>query len=261
MNHSSRVSIVAASAAFLFVGAVAAQEANDGPAVVVETFGCTYNDGNDLNDMLAVAGRWNAWADERNLTTYAGSVLTPFLVSDQNTLDVGWLGVAPNGAAMGAVSTLYMNEGQELEADFQEVADCTSHTRYAARPIHVPEGGPAPNTGESPSLLSFSDCSILDGRTAQEAQAALAAWSEYLAENGHDGFSGVLYGLEGLRDDIDYNFKWIQAFPDMEAHGRVTDIVTGGGFRVAQNTLGRIVDCDSPRVYLVNSIRQMAPPE
>ena len=260
MNKSIRVWITAACATVFFVNSLSAQEEQNAPTTLVDIFVCNYNDGNDMDDLLAVTESWNNWADENNISDYTAILLTPNLFSDQTAFDVGWLGVSPNGAAMGATEALWLAEGQDLQADFAEVIDCTSHTRYAVVPIRTPSE-PPPEDANGPGLLSFSDCALHEERIVPEAMDALGEWTEYLAEQGHDGFGGMLFGVAGQRDDINFNFKWVQGFPDADAYGRLTDIITRGGFLRAGELLGRLLDCDSPRVYVTNQVRQAAQEE
>ena len=240
---------------FLYVSAVSAQD--DGPTGLAEIYGCNYIGNSDMDDLLAVTERFNSWADANNMTDYTAIIHSPFIYSDQLTLDVLWVGISQNGASAGAGDALWLSAGQEVQADFDEVVNCSSHTQYAILPINTPSAPPA-EVANGPGLVTYSDCAVHDGRTVPEAMEALGQWSEYLAENGHDTFSGILFALAGQRDDVDYNFKEVRTFPDAEAYGRYVDIVTAGGFLRADELFGRLLDCDNPRVYVTNQVRQAA---
>ena len=253
MREFKRLWIMVASATFFYVSGVSAQE--EGPTGVVEIFACNYVGNSDMDDLLAVTETFNGWADENNISDYGAFILTPFFYSDQLTPDVIWIGTSPNAASASAGDALWLSEGQEVQADFDEVVNCSSHAQYAVVPINTPSG-PPPEEVDGPGLVAFSDCAIHDGRSVPEAIAAHGEWSEYLAENGSDTLSLFLFGVAGQRDDINYNFKTVRGFPNAEAYGQYVDIVTAGGFLRAEELFGRLLDCDSPRVYVTNQVRQ-----
>jgi hypothetical protein len=237
------------------VSTVGAQEAEQ-PTPIIEIFGCTYSGSNDIADLRAVAARWNDWADERNITDYSAFIATPYLHSDQLAYDVLWMGGWPSGTAMGAGEAIYLSEGQDIEADFGAVVDCAAHAQYAEVVMHAP-GGPPP---ERP-IAVFSDCTVHEGRTDEEALTALGQWSEYMVANGGNDFMAALFPVAGESPDADYNFKTIEGYESMQAYGRALDVVTRGGYRRAGELFGRLLDCNSPRVYLLDRVRLAAAPQ
>ena len=246
---------IAAFAALGLANDAAAQQ-QPGPLGVVEIFACNFVGASDMEDLLSVAERWNDCADDRDVTDYTAFILTPYLFSDDVTFEVGWLGAYPNGAAMGAGQAQWLTEGTDLAADFEEVVDCDSHSQFAAANIRMPPGGPP----EAGGLLGFRNCTLHEGRIAQEVGPAIAQWGNYLAENGHDGFDGMLFPVAGERPDATYHFKTVHGFSSPVAYGEFMDIVTGGGLQVAQNLFGRLMDCDSPRIYAMTNVRVSAQP-
>ena len=68
----------------------------------------------------------------------------------------------------------------------------------------------------------------------------------------------MLFPLAGLGNDADYTFKLVTGFDSMETFGRGTDMYTGGGFMQAEQLFGRLLDCNSPRVYTLERVRLAA---
>jgi hypothetical protein len=66
--------------------------------------------------------------------------------------------------------------------------------------------------------------------------------------------------LAGLPNDAHYTFKAVEGFDSIQGFGKNTDIYTGGGFMRVDELLGRIIDCNSPRVYTLERVRQAAEP-
>lgn len=233
-------------------GDVIAQQAPPQQPGILEAFSCTFTDGNDLDDFLAVAERWNDWADERNVTNYTAIVLTPYLYSNELTSEVIWLGVWPEGgAAMGAGEAQWLAEGREVDAAFQEVSECSAHQLAAALPIRVPEGGPT-----DAGLISFRDCTIAEGHTPQQALGAVGRLSAYFTENGNDLFQGVLFPLAGETSDAGYDFKLATGFASQQAFGQFLDsAMTPEALQAGANIMGGLMTCDSPRIYLTHVVR------
>jgi hypothetical protein len=227
------------------------------PTPILEAFGCTFKGNNDMDDFRAVTARWNAWADRHNVKDYSAFILTPYLYSAQLTYDLVWLGGWPSGAAMGAGEALWFAEGQDLQADFDAVSDCTVHQQFAEFVIRRPQGPPPERNG----LAMFRDCEMKPGRAVSEAITALQQWTAYAAEKGDDVFTAMLFTLAGESDEADYDFKVLDGFASAQAYGAHTDMYTGGGFLRADELLGPVMECDSPRMYVLNRARLAAQPQ
>jgi hypothetical protein len=243
-------------APLVLAAAASAQEqapATPEPTPVVEVFGCNFNGSNDMADLQAATARWNTWADRNNVTNYTAFLMTPYLHSDQLTYDVLWLGAWPNGTAMGEEEAKWFATGGEVEQGFAAVIDCSLHAQYAEFVIGAPEGPPP----EAP-IGAFSDCKIQDGRTVDEALAALVEWREYLVENGVNEFNAVFFPVAGGSPDADYDFKTVEGYETIQSYGRALDVITRGGYQRADELFSRLLDCDSPRVYIFDRVRLAA---
>lgn len=243
------------ASAAMFASVAQAQDNAPSPTPIVELFTCAYRDGRDADDLRAVTTRLNAWADRNNMTAYTAFTATPYLFSADLEADFVWIGGWPNGTAMGLDEELYRTQGREIAAAFDTVADCESHSLYAEVVVNQP-ASPPPQNG----VAMFEDCSVHDGRTVEEALAALGQWAEYTKANGQDDFSAVLFPLAGLTNDADYDFKIVTGFASLPAFGKGTDMYTGGGFRRGEELFGRLLTCNSARVYNLDRVRLAAQP-
>jgi hypothetical protein len=223
------------------------------PTPIIEIYACNFNENSDRADLDAVTARFNTWADRNNTTDYTAFIMTPWVYSPDLPYDVLWLGAWPNGTAMGRGETTYMSQGREIAAAFDTVLDCPTHSLYAEIMINQP-GQPPPQN----PVAVFRDCTVRDGRTVPEAIEALGQWSEYVKGQGADPFSAILFGLGGLPDEDDYTFKSVEGFESMEALGQFMDLYTGGGFLRAEEIFGRLIECDSPRIYALSRVRLAA---
>jgi hypothetical protein len=243
------------AAAAMLASVAQAQDNAPAPTPVVEIYTCAYRDGRDADDLRAVTTRFNAWADRNNMTAYTAFTATPYLFSTDLEADVVWIGAWPNGTAMGVDEELYRTQGREIAAAFDAVADCDAHSLYAEVVVSQP-ASPPPQNG----VAMFEDCSVHDGRTVEEALAALGQWVEYTKANGSDDFSAVLFPLAGLADAADYDFKIVTGFTSLQTFGKGVDMYTGGGFLRGEELFGRLLTCDSPRVYNLDRVRLAAGP-
>jgi hypothetical protein len=91
-----------------------------------------------------------------------------------------------------------------------------------------------------------------------EAIAALGQWREYLVENGINEFNAVFFPIAGEEPDATYDFKNIEGYATIQSYGRMLDVITRGGYMRAEELFGRLLDCDSPRVYLFDLVRDAA---
>ena len=88
----------------------------------LETYACNFAKGKDLDDFLAVAKKWDRFADDGFSEPYEGFVLTPFYFNADTDADVYWVGVSPNFAAQGTTADEWMAKGAALQKAFDQVA-------------------------------------------------------------------------------------------------------------------------------------------
>jgi len=230
------------------------QQQQQGPAAVVELFSCKFNNGKNMGDLRSASNRFKTWADQNAVTDYTAVTMTPYAFSDQVDYDVVWLGAWPNGTAMGVDEAKWFATGAQTLAALEAVTDCGTHALFAAIPIHTPAGPPAERNG----LTMFRDCKLHEGRTPAEAIAAMRQWTDYMAGRGSAGFDAILFPLAGKSSEADYTFKSVHAFSSVEELGRGIDLYTTGGVQMQNQILGRVIACDSPRIYLSERVRTAA---
>ena len=251
MKLLSRSVFLLFGATLIWSGSVAAQD--EQLTGMVEVFSCSYIDDNGMDELQAVADRWNDWADDHDVTDYTALIMSPLIRSDEMTYDVLWYGAYPSGNAMGAGLGQWLREGGELNEAFGEVVDCASTSLFA-------EAITREFTGETPELgvAAFQNCTIDEGRNIGETLAAAGRWGEYVAANGPVTYMAQLYPFGGLRPDSDYSFKAIVGFESPEGFGEFMHMLTSNGFAGAnafQGILAPYIDCDSARIYAVDFVR------
>lgn len=231
-------------------GSVSAQD--DGFLIVpVELYTCTYNDRKGPDDLDRVVADWNDWADTKGIDDYAAWTLTPYYFSPQQEFDVIWLGAGKDAVALGRAQDTYLSDNDGLEDDFAEVFSCDAHNNFASINYKAPPEGATPAN----SILTFSDCTFKEGATLTALGAAMAQWSQYLADAGSTAGIWHWYPAYGGGGE-EFDFKWLQAFENLEELGADYERYgNGGGFVTRGRLMGHLIDCDSSRAYLAQSRR------
>ena len=218
----------------------------------LELYGCNFVDGADMDDLNAVIDTWNEWMDENNIDSYTAVVLSPYFTAGSFPYSVLWIGVWEDGAALGGTQQ-WLSEGGEIQDDFGEVIECPLHQAFAVNNVQEP----AEAAGIVP--VAFSNCTINEGRIGPEARAAIVEYIEFLADNGSVNGHWILRPAAGEELEADYSFKWVRAYSSWNEIGGYFDLLfNGGGFQALGEITGRVMSCDSPRVYNSRLVRQMA---
>ena len=250
--HIAASIAAAVLAALVICGTAQAQENN--PPVIVEVFGCSFNDGSDFDDLMAVTERWNVWADEHDVTDYSANLLIPHAFSAALRYDVLWLGVYPDAAAFGAGEAQWLADGQDMNAEFGEVVTCDTHIQFAGVSVHLPAEQPDANDGMV-NLTAFQDCTLINQSSAGEALAAHTQWGNYVAENGTEVFMGAIFPVAGEDPAAEYDYKAVTGFSSAVNYGDYLATVIPGGLQRSNQLFGRVTDCDSPRLYQSIEVR------
>ena len=257
------VRITAASAAlFLLVGsgpviADSHEEESEGGVAPVEIYACNFNDGKGPGDLDKVVAKWNAYMDDEGVGDYFAALMYPNYSSDLG-FDVGWLGAWRDGHAMGAGTDMWIKKGGEIGAEFEAVLDCPGHTLFASMRMNEPEDS---DDGDNMFVLGFSNCTVEEGKTFEDVEAAQEEWNAYAAEHGFKGGSWVLWPIWGNALDAEYDFKYVGSTPNYATLGSNFQLMADGHWRKNEEIWSGLLSCDSSRIYTTVRVRDMAEEE
>ncbi len=257
MKKTPLIKVVLLLAPMCFASAYAQDDADGVVQVVpVETFACHYNEGKGPDDLQDAIDKWNEWMDAQGNDNYFAMVATPQYYGESK-MDVGWLGAAPSGAELGALTDAFLSADPEIGGGFYEAINCSSHTNFASAMIKAPpEGAPPENL-----VLSFSNCKINEGNDWPTVFGALDEWAAYQTEQGRKGGTWVMFPALGEADDS-YDFKTVNSYANHADLGEWWDTYgNGGGWQKYAEIFGDMLDCDSARVYNARVVREQAAPE
>ncbi|MEM7610786.1 MAG: hypothetical protein AAF270_03860 [Pseudomonadota bacterium] len=226
---------------------------DDGPSFTpVEIYPCSFVDGKGMSDLNRVIDKWNAFMDDNGDDSYSAWLLTPNFVTGNN-FDVGWVGVWPDGNAMGAAGDAGLSpENQAMTGAFFEVVSCAQHALFASVAMQ-------PIADESPdrAVLRFADCTIGDGVEPEAAMSAIGEWTKHQHDNGSESGLFVWWPAFGEDPKADYDFKLVTANPSYAAFGKDWEAYgNGGGFAKYDEIVGDKIQCDIARIYDGRLVRQ-----
>lgn len=218
--------------------------------IPVEAFLCNYNDGQGPADLTDAVDGWNAYMDKNDVDTYAAWTLTKNYTGPDQEFDFIWLGAWADGNAMGVGDDMMRESGGEYIADFFKVANCGVHINSASINYKLPEGG-TPGNG----VLTFSNCTVNDGKSYAAIAEATHAWADVLTEAGSKAALYHWFPIFGGGGDSP-DFTVVTAYANYSDLGADYERRTNGElFRQANALYGDLMDCDVARVYDTQSRR------
>ncbi len=98
---------------------------------VNQVWTCTLNEGHTIEELNAVQGKWIEWANKQDYGGDIQGAVAQSLVASEFVVII--IDSYPDMATFGADGDAYANseEGQALDAEYNEVSTCTSNALYA----------------------------------------------------------------------------------------------------------------------------------
>ena len=120
--------------------------ADDQPAAnsyVVESIHFSLKEGKTLDDFIALSGDFAQVAQSGDIQ-YSAFVIVPHFIAKSSApvagdYDAVWLGFSPSGETLASGLTTYMENGQALEAKFDDVRINNQHSLMRGETIHQGE--------------------------------------------------------------------------------------------------------------------------
>jgi hypothetical protein len=234
--------------------ALAQDDADEAPKIVpVEIYVCNFNEGKGPADLDNWSDKWKNWAETEGTAPYSGYTLTPFYHGDDQDFDFIWLGVSPDMTSMGRGYDEYFVKSGSLAGEFAAMADCSAHSNFATMNIKQP-----PDDDATSFVLSFSDCTIEEGKNWSDAYAALSGWAEYRDAHGSNSGMWVMWPAYG-GGKVEFDFKFLVSHRSLEHLGADWDQYASGGYEKADELFNDVLDCDISRAYLARERRDGIP--
>jgi hypothetical protein len=217
-------------------------------AAAVDFQACNFQSGKSMKDLDKVSAKFRQYANKNDFA-YSAWTLTPQYHNGAG-FDVGWLGAWPNGDAYGVSMEKWASSGRGLQAEFDQVMDCSSrHELALSLPINAPEGTPVDG------LLMISQCTLEDGETLDDAYAAHLKWGTVKKGMGFLDNSWMFQPAIGA-GDIDFDYYHAAIFYRHSDLGAAMELyANGGGVEKHDKILGGISSCQTPVIFDALSVR------
>lgn len=227
---------------------LAQKPAIEASAAPVDFRACKFKEGKTRADLDQVAAKFKAYAD-KNDSQYAAWILTPQYHSQSN-FDVGWLGAWPDGESFGVSMERWMTTGGALQAEFDQVVDCSNHHEMAASlPINAWDATP------QDGILLVYQCSLEKGKSLRDAYAAHLEWGTAKKALGFLDNSWMFQPMAGIRD-IDFDYYHLVAFYRYSDLGAAVEVYANGGGKTKRDGIYKgITDCGRPFIYDFTAVR------
>lgn len=247
------LTISSATGLILVLGVANSGVAQEGPPnfVPVEMTGCTYKGGNDRGDADSAYNRMIRWMNDNDALPYAAWHLEKLFTGPDRDFDYLYIGAWPDGGVMGRDIAQYRaTAGAAIEAA-EAVADCPANLLFASLEVKAPPEG---DTSRDGVVITMSDCTVSEHRTVVDAITAMREYGEYRSETGSPGGMWLWFPAYG-DGGVEGNFKLVSSHSDLAAFGdHYKWIVDNAAYRKQRELMEGLVDCDTARAYVGDSI-------
>jgi uncharacterized membrane protein YkvA (DUF1232 family) len=228
-----------------------AQDAGQRSLVSVDLWACSFNDRQDMGDLDDWVDKFNAWLEENDSPDYAAWTLTPAYWGPNQNFNFIWLGVWPNGNAMGQGWDQWNAGNGGLMDEFLAISTCSAHNNFASIAHRLPEG--LDNSGNG--VLAISDCKVADGTPQGAVGRAMRQWVNVLNEAESNAAIYHWFPVFG-GGGANFDFKEVTAYQNYTDLGADYERMGNGGLvRQKRGLLGHLAQCDEARVYNSQSRR------
>ena len=213
MNKLPISILLAAGVALSGANLSLAQDGTDVPDLrPIEIQLCSYHDRKDSDDYDDAMAKMREWMDDNDAQPYAAWRLYPLFAGRQD-FDFVYIGAWSDGASMGKDIAQYRaTAGDAIEAA-DDVVDCNDSSMFTSLNIKALEGD-----GTGDFILTVTDCTIADGRSAGDVIDALVEYGEYRNASGSPGGTWIWFPSYSAGDE-DFSFKLANSFAGLEAFG------------------------------------------
>jgi hypothetical protein len=218
-----------------------AQEEDEKPPYVtpVDTFTCSYNDGQGPGDLDKAIANWNGWMDDQGATDYGAITLTPYY-HGADTFDTG--------------IDNYLANGRKTDDAFNKAITCETHEHWATINVKEPKEGPPPDN----FVLMFSNCTVDEDTEWPVLKGAIDKAVDYMTEQNFGNGAWMMWPVFGGEGDPDWDFKWVTSYDNYTDFGKAYQHnANGGGRQAMREIMGEMLDCDTSRVYNAKTVRRI----
>lgn len=214
----------------------------------MEFFACSFNEGKDMSDMMKVTEEWQRFADKNFSETYQAGIMSPYLASTGDfPMDFIWVGFSKDQEKLGRVADEWLAKGQKLQAKFDSVAKCDTHSFWTTLERRAFDG-----MGK-PAFLQVRSCTAKDDVVWGQIYRAQTEMMEWFDTNEIGGGNFVWIPRVGDARDSDVTYYDVWATKSLAERGAAVEKMGQLDWGEARGIWGNgsLVECDNPRVWAI----------
>jgi len=174
-------------ALFAFFSVLAYSDNHErGTWVAAEYHFCNFNEGQDVDDLLRVVGKFNKFLDEHADKGQYDAVLLQEIYDVDNDWDYVWSGHWPSNEDMANGMQNWVENGGSIQKEFDKVSSCSAIRGYQyIYNSSAPEGKVWP--------VQYRSCSLKEGASHQEVRDLYDRAAEQWSDDGLKGGGRLFY--------------------------------------------------------------------
>ncbi len=228
-----------------------AQDTGAKPAPI-EAFFCNFQPNKGIKDLMQVAQSFSSWADKSN-PDYSAWILTPQFGQFGDLPQVVWLGSTASGNSMGTGLDEWRASGGDIQAAFNSVVACDSHSVASSIEVNAPDGPPGDG------VVMFTQCKIADGSDREKTVAAHKTYSAALRGMGAKNSNWIFFPMLGGPADMSFDYWGVSTFNNWTDYFAAYELyVSGGGWQKGREIMKGVASCGqgTATVWDVALVRQ-----
>tara|TARA_E500000331_G_scaffold347949_1_gene388819 strand:+ start:117 stop:881 length:765 start_codon:yes stop_codon:yes gene_type:complete len=211
----------------------------------LEVISFTLNQKKDIADVIEWSSGVDTFVSEELDTGYMAWIVTPDAVNlDDYPMDFFWLGVADDFKSLGKGRDTYFEKADKLQEKMEKISSLEGRRLFASMPVK-----PIIDSGPGNGLLTVWSCQFQEGMGFAELAAADQTMMAYMDKVEMPGGMYRWFSGPGAPSSEEADFRNVLLNDTDESRGAFVDMMMAGGFKVAQESYGKVIDCDAPRVW------------
>ena len=218
-------------------------------------YGCEYQKGKDISDLMEVAAEWREWQEENDpigRSTYNAFVWTPWFAGVEYNKPNShmWIGISDNFENFIASQENWITKGDKINEKFNRVsgaANCAGHMLGIGVFNRQSE-----SAWEASSLrpVLVSQCKNKEGATVMDYAAAYNKMNAYYDAAGFKNSTNIFTIFPVAGQTAEYDFLNLFITKDMETLGKFGDMQTKGGAAMQQSLFEDLMECSDSSMIL-----------
>ena len=211
----------------------------------LEVISFTLNQKKDIADVIEWSSGVDTFVSEELDTGYMAWIVIPDAVNlDDYPMDFFWLGVADDFKSLGKGRDTYFEKADKLQEKMEKISSLEGRRLFASMPVK-----PIIDSGPGNGLLTVWSCQFQEGMGFAELAAADQTMMAYMDKVEMPGGMYRWFSGPGAPSSEEADFRNVLLNDTDESRGAFVDMMMAGGFKVAQESYGKVIDCDAPRVW------------